>query len=102
MPFFNTSSDSLGKDISQSPNSTGGFSKHDLAEKLAQLAAIVEYSEDSILSKDLNGTITSWNPASENLYGYTKDEAIGRSILMIYPPELKEEFKLIIDRVKKG
>ena len=66
----------------------------------AQLAAIVESSQDAILGKSLDGTITSWNAAAEKFYGYTAQEAIGQSIHMIVPPERSAELAEILGRIR--
>lgn len=68
----------------------------------AQLAAIVESSEDAIVSMSLDGTILSWNAGAEAIFGYAPDEAIGQSILLIAPPELHDEERSILDRVTQG
>jgi PAS domain S-box-containing protein len=67
-----------------------------------QLAAIVESSDDAILSKDLNGIIASWNRGAERMFGYTPGEAIGQSILLIIPPERVDEETMLLDRIRNG
>jgi PAS domain S-box-containing protein len=67
------------------------------AEKnVALLAAIVESSDAAIISKDLNGTILSWNPGAQELYGYTASEAVGQSVTMLIPQDrLNEELQIL-------
>ncbi|HYE86097.1 MAG TPA: PAS domain S-box protein [Vicinamibacterales bacterium] len=71
-------------------------------ESRFRLAAIVESSEDAIISEDLRGTIVSWNRGAEVLYGYTAAEVIGKAITMLAPPELGDEFPAILDRLVRG
>ena len=71
--------------------------------ELAQLAAIVESSDDAIIGKTLEGTITSWNPAAERIYGYARAEAVGRHIRIICPTrEQEDEVSRILARVAMG
>ena len=68
----------------------------------ANLAAIVESSEDAIVSKDLEGRIVTWNPGAERLFGYSAEEAIGRSITLIIPPDRIHEEPAILERIRNG
>jgi PAS domain S-box-containing protein len=70
--------------------------------KLAQLAAIVESSDDAIVSKTLEGRVTSWNEGAERIFGYEADEMIGQPITRIIPPELHGEEEGILARLRRG
>jgi PAS domain S-box-containing protein len=69
---------------------------------MAQMAAIVESSDDAIVSKDLNGIITSWNKGAQKLFGYTAEEVIGKSITILIPPDRENEESYILDRIRRG
>jgi len=71
-------------------------------EMQARLAAIVESSQDAIAAKTLSGIITSWNPGAEKLYGYSAEEAVGKSVRMLLPPEHMPEEATIVSRVGRG
>ena len=71
-------------------------------EGVARLAAIVESSDDAILSKALDGTILSWNRAAERMYGYTSAEMVGQSVLTIVPIHLKSELVQLLAAVAAG
>src|SRR5919112_1388756 len=66
------------------------------------LAKVVESSDDAIVSKDLNSIITSWNPGAERIFGYTAEEAIGKSIRMIIPAHLQGEEDVVMARIRAG
>ena len=67
-----------------------------------RLAAIVESSDDAILSTDLNGIITSWNKGAERLFGYTEEETLGKPVTMLMPPERQNEEPAILARIRRG
>jgi PAS domain S-box-containing protein len=69
---------------------------------LQRLAAIIESNEDAIISKNLDGVIMSWNSGAERLFGYTAEEAIGRPVTMLMPPERVDEEPGIIARIRRG
>ena len=66
------------------------------------LEAIIESADDAIISKTLDGTLTSWNKAAEQIFGYTADEAVGRSVLMLIPDHLRDEEKMILSKIRNG
>jgi PAS domain S-box-containing protein len=71
-------------------------------EALARLAAIVDSSEDAIIGKTLDTTITSWNHGAERIYGYSAAEAIGQPIGMLLPPGSEDEVPRIMERIRRG
>ena len=81
---------------------------HDIGERRkaegerAMLAALVESSDDAILSKTLDGIVTSWNRAAERMYGYAEEAAVGRHISFVVPPELSGELQEIMARLRRG
>ncbi len=66
------------------------------------LEAIIESADDAIISKTLDGILTSWNKAAENIFGYTADEAIGQPVLMLIPKDLHDEEGMILGKIKRG
>src|SRR5260370_1395174 len=79
------------------PSARRGF-----AEAAARLAAIVDSSDDAIVSKTLDGIITSWNPAAERMFGWTAAEAVGRPIILIIPEARRAEEDTVLARVRRG
>lgn len=79
------------------------ITEHKRGEQTSNLlAAIVDCSDDAIVSKDLNGTITSWNKSAERTFGYTAVEAIGQHITLIIPPDRRDEEAGILARLRRG
>jgi len=67
-----------------------------------RFAAIIEFSDDAIITTDVNGVITSWNAGAQRLFGYSPEEAVGRSILLLIPPERRDEEPAILERIRQG
>jgi PAS domain S-box-containing protein len=74
----------------------------DVNKLRAQLAAIVAYSDDAIIGKDLNGNIHSWNKGAEKMYGYSAEEMIGKNVSILVPGERKDELPHIYEKIKRG
>ncbi len=84
-------------------NTLVDLSEHKASQEAAlRLAAIVESSDDAIVSKTLDGMISTWNRGAERLFGYTAGEAIGRPITMLIPPERQHEEPEILARIRRG
>lgn len=75
--------------------------KH-IEENVARLSAIVEFSDDAIISKDLRGNILSWNNGAERLYGFSEQEVLGRSVKFLFPIDKQHEFDEIMQKVERG
>ncbi len=71
-------------------------------DPLSHLAAIVASSDDAIVSKTLDGTITSWNPSAQRMFGYTEEEMIGQQILRLIPPDRQSEEIEILRQLRAG
>ena len=75
---------------------------HQAERAMAHLAAIVMSSEDAIVSKNLQGIVTSWNGAAERLFGYTAEEMIGQPVSRLIPPDRHDEEPGILERIRRG
>jgi PAS domain S-box-containing protein len=71
-------------------------------QRLRSLASIVESSDDAIISKNLDGIITSWNKGAERVFGYSAEEAIGQPIIMVIPEDRHDEERTILTRIRRG
>jgi PAS domain S-box-containing protein len=97
-PVFNASGD-----VVEFVGAAMDITERKRAEVVGQrLAAIVDSAEDAIVSKDLNGTIESWNGGAERLFGYRASEVIGKSILIIIPPDRYDEELGILECIRRG
>ncbi|MBI4524421.1 MAG: PAS domain S-box protein, partial [Deltaproteobacteria bacterium] len=71
-------------------------------ERTALLASIIDSSDDAIIGKTLEGTITSWNPAAQLMYGYTAEEIIGKPIVALLCPDRPTEMDEILEKIRNG
>ena len=71
-------------------------------QRLRWLASIVEFSDDAIVSKNLDGIITSWNRGAERVFGYTAEEVIGQPITIVIPQDRQDEERVILTRIRRG
>ena len=71
-------------------------------DKNLRLASIVESSDDAIIGKSLDGMITSWNKGAEKVYGYREDEAVGKALSLIVPPDRRNEIPYFLERIRNG
>jgi PAS domain S-box-containing protein len=91
-----------GKSTDPTPAGAPAASATGSPTDLALLAAIVESSDDAIISKTLNGRILTWNAGATRVFGYSPEEAIGQPITLIVPPELHEEERHILEQLRRG
>src|SRR3712207_6024523 len=84
----------------KSPEEKNESNKDDLADYW--LKALVDSADDAIISKTLDGIITTWNRGAEQIFGYNPEEAIGKAVLMLIPPDYHNEEPEIIQRIIKG
>jgi PAS domain S-box-containing protein len=87
-------------DMAQPPESNPARSANLSPERL--LAAIVDSSDDAVVSKDLNGVVTSWNKGAQRIFGYTAEEMVGQSIVRLMPPDRVNEEPAILARLRRG
>ncbi len=93
-------------DVSENPSLRVYLRKYDVGSRMDELrytlSALIESSSDAIIGKNLQGVITSWNPAAEKIFGYTAQEMIGHSVLKMIPTRLQEEEERILREVSAG
>lgn len=94
--------DASGKIIGASKVARDIRDKLQVQEKQAMLSAIVESSDDAIISKDLNGIIMSWNRGAQEIFGYSEEEVLGKSITILIPEERLQEEDVILNRIVNG
>lgn len=99
---FSPIKDQDGKIIGTSQIAHDISFEHQAEEKQSMLAAIIESSEDAIISKTLDGIITTWNKGAEHIFGYTEEEAVGRPITILLPTDRLNEEEAIIASLRRG
>jgi len=100
----------ISRDPKNGSHSVGATAAHAVSswlpseaeDRLRHMAAIIDSSDDGIVSKSLDGVISSWNKAAERLFGYSAEEAIGRHITLIIPSDRRPEEAMILERLKRG
>jgi len=98
----------VGSLVSSQKRRLAQFQIRDITERknteriASHLAAIVESSDDAIISKTLEGIILTWNKGAERIFGYTSHEVIGKSVLILIPPDKADEEPMILDKLKRG
>lgn len=94
----------ISMDVTQSRQAEDALrsSEREAARRSNEVAAIVQSSDDAILSKDLTGRIMSWNPAAQRIFGYSQEEILGKSILLLIPEELHAEEEEILRKIRSG
>src|ERR1700756_3141691 len=71
-------------------------------QRLRWLASIIDYSDDAIVSKNLDGIIRSWNSGAERIFGYTASDAVGQPITLVIPQDRQSEEREILTRIRRG
>lgn len=84
------------------PETTDMQNIFSVMEKLLHWAAIIDSSDDAIISKSVDGYITSWNRGAQDLYGYAPEEVIGKPVSILMPPDKEDDFELIMDMLHAG
>jgi PAS domain S-box-containing protein len=102
MPYPTPLRDASGKLIGAVNMLVAISERKDADEARAYLAAIIESTDDAIVSKTLEGVVTSWNKGAEAMFGYTAEEMVGQPITRLFPPDRLEEENLILNRIKRG
>jgi PAS domain S-box-containing protein len=90
----------VNRDITEKKQTELALQERD--ERLGRIASIIEFTDDAIVSKNLDGIITSWNKGAERIFGYTAQEAVGQPITVIIPQDRQDEERTILTRIRRG